>query len=209
MNATYNSSTKTYTFNSDLVVTGNLTLKSSGTGAFPTGTTFNFKSLYVRGDLSLGTGTWSTQTSTNDTWTPTTASGQVTVNSTALYVRGNFTIGGATSSFTDKLGPICVEKDPNRSVTSDPSGSCYWSGTTSVDTTCTYTYTDSTTKLPVTVTGPAPVWVGFRLKVSGTYADVLGPTWANGLNDTNNTVTFAGPSSAPRLLAHVPPPVHD
>jgi hypothetical protein len=195
INASFDSGTKTYTFNNDLVVSGNLTLKSSGTGAFPTGTTFNFKSLYVKGDLSLGAGTWSSSQSgptfKNDTWTPTSGTGNVEVNATAVYVQGNFTIGGASSAFTDQLGPICVERNPARTFSSDPTGSCYWNGTTSVDT--TYTHTDSTTGLQVTE--PGPVWVGFRLKVSGTFTDTLGDTWVNGGADTNNTVLFAGPSS--------------
>ena len=57
----------------------NLTLPSRGT-------TYNFNSLYVTGNLTL--------------------TGNVTVNSTALYVSGDFTISGPTS--TNRFGPIYV-----------------------------------------------------------------------------------------------------
>jgi hypothetical protein len=76
-----------YTFANDLVVSGNLTLQS-GAGYFPSGTTFNFQSLYVNGSFSL--------------------TKQVTVNTTALYVNTDFTISGATSAVIDQFGPIYV-----------------------------------------------------------------------------------------------------
>lgn len=77
-----------YTFASDLVVSGNLTLKTSGTGAFPAGTTFNFQSLYVNGNLTLN--------------------GSTTTSSTALYVRDDFTISGPTG--VQSFGPTFVGK---------------------------------------------------------------------------------------------------
>ena len=79
----------TYTFANDLVVSGNLTLKTSGTGAFPSGTIFNFRSLYVNGNLTLN--------------------GSTTTSSTALYVSGDFTISGPTG--LQSFGPTCVAGD--------------------------------------------------------------------------------------------------
>jgi hypothetical protein len=79
----------TYTFASALVVNGNLTLKTSGTGAFPSGTIFNFGSLYVNGSLTLN--------------------GSTTTSSTALYVSGNFTISGPTG--LQSFGPAYVAGD--------------------------------------------------------------------------------------------------
>ena len=61
---------------------GSLTL-SAKSGAT---STFNFKSLYMTGDL--------------------TVTGNVTLNTTALYVGGNFTISGTSANITDQLGPI-------------------------------------------------------------------------------------------------------
>ena len=88
--AGYNSATKTYTFANDLVVSGNLTLKS-GTGGFPAGTTFNFKSLYVNGSLTLN--------------------GSTNTHTTALYTSGSFTINGPTGSNT--FGSTYVAGDLN------------------------------------------------------------------------------------------------
>jgi hypothetical protein len=76
---TYNSGTKTYTASTDLKYSGNLTLTTAGT-------TYNFKSLYVTGNLTLN--------STTHTHT------------TALYVGGDFTISGPTGSNT--FGPTYI-----------------------------------------------------------------------------------------------------
>jgi Tfp pilus assembly protein PilX len=72
-------SPQTYTASSDLVVNGNLTL---GGGE----STFNFKSLYVTGNLTLN--------------------GNTHTNATSLYVGGNFTISGPSG--TSQFGPIYV-----------------------------------------------------------------------------------------------------
>lgn len=85
INASFNSSTNTYTFANDLVVSGSLTLKT-GSGYFPAGTIFNFESLYVNGALTLN--------------------GSTTTNTTALYVRDNFTISGPTG--VQQFGPTFV-----------------------------------------------------------------------------------------------------
>jgi hypothetical protein len=73
----YNSGTKTYTASGDLKFSGDLTLNT-------TGTTYNFQSLYVTGDLTLN--------------------GSTTTNTTALYVGSNFTISGPTG--LQQFGPI-------------------------------------------------------------------------------------------------------
>ncbi len=74
----------TYTFANDLNVSGNLTLKTSGTGVvFPAGTTFRFKSLYVNGTLTLTGATTSTAT---------------------LYVNGNFTVGAQNFGSAFRMG---------------------------------------------------------------------------------------------------------
>jgi len=69
----------TYTASGNVVYNGNLTLSTNGT-------TYNFQSLYVTGNLTLN--------------------GTTTTNSTALYVGGNFTISGPSS--TNRFGPIYV-----------------------------------------------------------------------------------------------------
>lgn len=75
---TYDSTTKTYTATVDLVFDGDLSLSS--------GTTYNFRSLYVNGSLTLN--------------------GNQNTNTTALYVRDDFTISGSTGP--SKFGPIYV-----------------------------------------------------------------------------------------------------
>ena len=77
-------SPQTYTASTDLVVNGNLTL-GGGTS------TFNFKSLYVTGTLTL--------------------SGNTHTNTTSLYVGGNFTISGPSG--TSQFGPIYVAGNVN------------------------------------------------------------------------------------------------
>jgi hypothetical protein len=75
----YSSGTKTYTASGDLKYSGDLTLNT-------TGTTYNFQSLYVTGDLILN--------------------GSTHTNTTALYVGGNFTINGPTG--LQQFGPVYV-----------------------------------------------------------------------------------------------------
>jgi len=67
---TYDSTTKTFTADKDLVFDGNLTLSSDDV-------TYNFRSLYVTGDLRL--------------------SSHITTNATALYVGGDFVINNPIS----------------------------------------------------------------------------------------------------------------
>jgi hypothetical protein len=111
INASFDSGTKTYTFNSDLAVTGDLTLRTSGnprSGRFPSGTTFKFRSLYLNGSLAV--------------------TGDLTLDTTALYVGTNFTISGATdASIKDWLGSVYV-----RAVPSAGTGDVNWSGAASV-----------------------------------------------------------------------------
>ena len=82
--ASFNSGTKTYTFGTDLRVTGNLALNAT---TFPTGTIFKFQKLYV------ASGTF-------------TVSSNVTVSATTLYVGGALTISGANTAITDNLGTL-------------------------------------------------------------------------------------------------------
>ena len=84
--ASFNSGTKTYTFGSDLQVTGNLALNAT---TFPTGTIFNFQKLYVNSGTFIVTG-------------------NVTVTATTLYVGGALTISGASNTITDSLGALYV-----------------------------------------------------------------------------------------------------
>ena len=79
LNQLQSTSGQTYNATTDLVVNGNLTL-----GGGPS--TFNFRSLYVTGNLTLG--------------------GNTHTNTTALYVGGNFNISGPSG--TSKFGPIYV-----------------------------------------------------------------------------------------------------
>jgi type II secretory pathway pseudopilin PulG len=90
LNTLQGTSSQTYTTATDLVVNGNLTLKAKSGAA----STFNFRSLYVTGDLTL--------------------TGNVTVNATAVHVGGDFTISGATTAgLTDQFGPVYVTGDAN------------------------------------------------------------------------------------------------
>ncbi len=74
--ATYNAAT-------DVVINGNLSLSYTKNKT----STFNFKSLYVTGNVTL--------------------TGNIVVNATALHVGGTFTITGATTAgLTDQFGPI-------------------------------------------------------------------------------------------------------
>jgi len=178
INATFNSGTKTYDFNNDLVVSGDLTLSTS---TFPSGTMFNFESLYVTGtsgDLTL--------------------TGNVTVNTAALYVGRNFTISGTTTSVTDQLGPIYVTgiADWNGG-----SGSSRLKIMTTQITSASSTYTlwaDATTPGPMyaqilTVDGDSS---GNYDGSSGAYDLVLGRTWVDGNAGTGNVaVNFSAPSS--------------
>jgi Tfp pilus assembly protein PilX len=82
-NTLQSTTAQTYTAGSDLVVNGDLTLRvNSGSS------TFNFRSLYVTGNLTL--------------------TGNVTLNTTALYVGGNLTISGATTGVIDQVGPLFI-----------------------------------------------------------------------------------------------------
>lgn len=79
LNQLQSTSPQTYNATTDLVVNGNLTL-----GGGPS--TFNFKSLYVTGNLTLN--------------------GNTNTNTTSLYVGGNFTISGPSG--TSSFGPTYV-----------------------------------------------------------------------------------------------------
>jgi hypothetical protein len=105
-----------------------------------------------------------------------TLSGNVTVKAKALVGQGAFTISGATASgnITDYFGSLYTAGDAD------------WNDFASVNT------TDWTNILPNQTAGS--VWVR-RLLVSGTFHDVLGPTWANGYNDGSTVVGFTGPNT--------------
>jgi hypothetical protein len=110
INASFNAATRTYTFNDNMVVTGDLTLRTSGTpssGRFPSGTSFKFRSLYLDGSLAV--------------------TGQVSLNTTALYVGRDFTISGATTPVTNWLGSVFVKATPTSGI-----GNVTWSGAASV-----------------------------------------------------------------------------
>ena len=82
---TYNSATKTYTFANDIIISGNLELKSgtgTGTGVFPAGTSFVFKKVYVNSSYYF---------KVTDT---------INVSATSLYVGGYLTINNTTATAT-------------------------------------------------------------------------------------------------------------
>ena len=88
-------STATYDAPDDLYRSGNLTL-SRGTSTI--GRIFNFRNLYVSGNLTL--------------------TGPVTVNCASLYVGGTLTINNATTTtVTDSFGPLYVNGTGATSVT--------------------------------------------------------------------------------------------
>lgn len=154
---TFDSANKTYTFAQDIIVTGgDLTIQSGTTNSsFPTGTRFNFKSLYLAGGLSV--------------------TGQLTLNTTALYVGKNFTITGPTSSsqaVTHSLGSVFVKATP---ADSTYGGNVNWSGYASVT---SRNYLDPTAD-------PLPMWMGRYWSRSGTFNDEYGPTWVPGNSGTS------------------------
>ncbi len=86
--STLQTSAATYTAATDEVINGNLSLSYVKNKT----TTFNFKSLYVTGNVTL--------------------TGNIVVNTTALHVGGTFTITGATTAgLTDQFGPIYAVSD--------------------------------------------------------------------------------------------------
>lgn len=156
---TYDSASKTYTFANDLVVTGDLTLRSGTTsGRFPAGTVFKFKSLYATGSLTL--------------------TDQITLNTTALYVGRNFTISNGTATAVKHwLGSVFV---PAFSSSSNPSlnhGDVNWSGKASV-TSRNYVAYAANPLAPAAA--PQPMWLGRKWTRTGTYADEYGNIWVPG-----------------------------
>ena len=182
------SSTTTYNATADLYLptslgSGHLTL-SRGTNT--TGRTFNFRRLYVAGNLTL--------------------TGPVTVNCTSLYVGGTLTINNTTTTaVTNSLGPLYVNGTSASSV----------SGRVSLTTASAYTrgnltIANATTTARTDQFGTV-LYVGGALSVSGsvatnattvfagTSATFTGPstpvTHTFGLvyaNDVNGTLAFSG-----------------
>jgi hypothetical protein len=169
INASFDSGTKTYTFNNDIVVTGgDLTLRNSGwpaSGRFPSGTTFQFRSLYT--DYSL------------------TVSGQLTLKTTALYVGQNFTITGPTSSSAAVkhwLGSVFVKATP---ADATYGGNVKWNGYASVT---SRDYLNPTAD-------PLPMWMGRYWSRTGTYNDEYGPIWVPGNSSTSIVLGSTGAST--------------
>jgi hypothetical protein len=189
-NSPVSAATSAYT-GAELAVSGATTAITDNLGAlYVAGTgdssvagtvTLATTSIYAGGSLELS----NTQTSTGlmyanaayeDDGYALQIRGNSSLRSTTLIAKsGNFYINGATSPVTDQTGPIYSAAD------------AIWSGTASVQT------TDYTNLATYPTQKPGPVWVR-RLRVSGTYNDVLGYTWVAGCNDTNNTVSFSGPN---------------
>ena len=165
-------SSQTYTAGSDLVMpsslnSGNLTLSAkSGQSS-----TFNFKSLYVTGNLTI--------------------SGNVTVNTTALYVGGSLSISGETTNITDQFGPIYCAK-----TISWKGGS----GTNRLGVKTTNYQNSSAAPGPVfakilSVDGDSSSNSDYDGS-SGPTDLVLGNTWVDGDAGTGDVaVNFSGPSS--------------
>jgi hypothetical protein len=164
---TYNGS-NTYTFANNVVISGGALTIASGTGKFPSGTIFAFRSLYVSsGDLTL--------------------SGNVQVTTTALYVGGNFVIkGSATGSgagIVDSFGPTYVTNDVD------------WRGGTgttpiSITTGALFAKIFGLDGSPTTTDNTS--YDGS----SGPYSVTLGPMWVDGDAGTGDiAVNFSGPSS--------------
>ena len=157
----------TYAFANDVVLSGDLTLQTSGsgTGVFPAGTTFAMRSLYTGYNF--------------------TVSGQLTLKTTALYVGKNFTITGPTSSsqaVMDWLGSVYVKATP-----SDTSygGNVNWTGCASVT---SRVYTNPTAD-------PQPMWMGRYWSRTGTYHDEYGAVWVPGNSTTSVVFGSTGASS--------------
>ena len=158
----------TYTFANDIVLSGNLTLRTSGsgTGVFPAGTTFNFRSLYTDNSLAVN--------------------GQLTLNTTALYVGKNFTIAGPTSSSAAVkhwLGSVFVKATP---ADTTYGGNVNWSGYASVT---SRDYLNPSAD-------PQPMWMGRYWKRSGTYNDEYGCVWIPGNSSTSVVFQSTGASTA-------------
>ena len=174
MTRTGTSPNYTYTAAGDLKYSGNLTLNTSGT-------TYNFQSLYVPGNL--------------------TVTGNVTLNAKATYTGGGFTISGATTSITDQLGPTYV------TGTLDWRGGS--SGRMAFKTTSPTTTTSGSTVIASpTVAGPlyAKIFCIDGNAASGDNSDydgssgaydlTLGNVWIDGDAGTGDiAVNFSAPSS--------------
>jgi Tfp pilus assembly protein PilX len=100
---TYTSATKTYTFANDIIITGNLELKSgtgTGQGVFPAGTSFVFKKVYVNSSYYF---------KVTDT---------INMSATSLYVGGPLTVNNTTATATTDAitGTLYVNSTSTSSV---------------------------------------------------------------------------------------------
>jgi Tfp pilus assembly protein PilX len=195
LNTLQGTSSQTYTAATDLVVptnvnSGNLTLSAKSGNA----STFNFKDLYVTGNLTL--------------------TGNVTVNATSIYVGGNFTESGATTGITDQFGPVyCTH------TISWKGGTTKTSAVVTIQTTSPNTTTVSSTVMASpTVAGPMFAKI---LSVDGDSTNntdydgssgptslVLGDVWVDGDAGTGDiAVNFSGPYESTSQASTVMCPV--
>jgi len=190
-------STTTYTAASDLVMpstlnSGNLTLNRNGA----TGRTFNFRNLYVSGNLTL--------------------TGPVTVNCTSLYVGGTLTITNSTSgspTVTDSFGPLYVAGTGTSTVTDRANitaTSVYTGGSLTINNTTStaltdnpgsvYTVGDFSLSGPVTLFSSAPATPTAQYLYAGGGATITGPSSGMPIDQfgliytagTTKTLTFSG-----------------
>jgi hypothetical protein len=178
MNTLQSTNSQTYNAATDLVMpsslnSGNLTL-APGSGKV---STFNFKSLYVNGNLTI--------------------SGSATVNTTSLYVGGNLTITGSTAqNITDQFGAIYVA---GKISWKGPTGT-YGTYRLAIKTT---DYTNSSAPPDpmyckiLSVDGNISSDNSAYDGTSGAYDLTLGPVWVDGDAGTGDiAVNFSGPTSA-------------
>jgi len=166
-------SPQTYNANTDLVVNGNLTL-GGGTS------TFNFKSLYVTGNLTL--------------------SGNTHTNTTSLYVGGNFNISGPSG--TSQFGPIYVGGSVNwngalNEQTTDYTNSATAPGPMYVGGTFTSAGGPFTDVL-------GPVYVAGAVNFSGNNASILCPLLVTPANVSTSGSGSFGSTTQPMVLLGLP-----
>jgi Tfp pilus assembly protein PilX len=157
----------TYRFANNIALSGDLTLKTSGsgTGVFPARTTFEMRSVYTNYHFAV--------------------SGRLTLKTTKLYVGKNFTITGPTNSseaVTHSLGCVFVKATPADSTNG---GNVTWNGFASV------TSDDYTTA----EVDPQPMWMGRKWTRTGDFDDEYGPTWVPGNSQLSVDFNSTAPST--------------
>ena len=196
-NALQASSPQTYTATQDLVVNGDLTL----TGGV---STFNFKSLYVTGNLTLSGNTLTTTTALYVGGDFTVSVGK-TQSFGSVWVNGNVTLGSesktsTTSLYVGKNFTIAGTSAPQSFGATYVGGNVSWNSGASV--TCASLYVGGTF---TSDGGPfshqlGPTYVAGNVTLKGAQAGIIAPLFVTGGNVTSAGGAFVGSLTSPTLL---------